>query len=147
MEYQRRASQYLSSFMFGSGYNIDGFNISMNSDAFLSSLKIMVLFMTLPSTKEEWPWHDPDEKHNEQKKPDDSNTFDVRLGNAVTYFMNAVFVLMTTNYTLNPGLYFLGSTGTGGFMAYFPLIQVFLAVLYSTLKVYTSDWFLSYWMI
>lgn len=50
MQYQRRASQYLSSFIFGSGYNIDGFNMSMNMDAFVSSLKIMVLVMSLPIT-------------------------------------------------------------------------------------------------
>jgi len=64
-----------------------------------------------------------------------------KMGNALTYIMNAVFVLMTTNYTLNPNFYFLGSTSTstGDFMAYFPLIQVIICVIYASLKVYTSD--------
>ena len=61
MHYQRRVSQYLTSFIFGSGYNIDGFNMTtMNTDAFMSSLKVIALFMTLPITTKEWPWHDPD---------------------------------------------------------------------------------------
>jgi hypothetical protein len=63
MHYQRRISQYLTSFVFGSGYNIDGFNMStMNTDAFLSSLKVIALFMSLPLTAKEWPWHDPERR-------------------------------------------------------------------------------------
>jgi len=46
-----------------------------------------------------------------------------KIGNALTYLMNAVFVLMTTNYTLNPNFYFLGSTSSSyDFMAYFPIV-------------------------
>jgi hypothetical protein len=64
--YQRKASQFLTSFLFGGvSYNIDGFNMStMNSDAFMASIKIIVLFMTLPITKNEWPWVDPEHKDN-----------------------------------------------------------------------------------
>lgn len=41
--------------------------------------------------------------------------------------MNALFVLMTTNYTLNPSHYFLGDIsssegGTNTFMLYFPVV-------------------------
>ena len=52
------------------------------------------------------------------------------MGNALTYLMNAVFVLMTTNYTLNPSFYFLGAQSTNSdgsnstsyqWMAFFPL--------------------------
>ena len=51
MHYQRRASQFLTSFIFGQSYNIDGFNLTtMNTDAFMSTLKIIFLFMTLPFT-------------------------------------------------------------------------------------------------
>ena len=61
MRLQKRASQYLSSFIFGSGsYNIDGFTESMNMNCLLSSIRIVVLFLTLPMTKDEWPWVDPD---------------------------------------------------------------------------------------
>ena len=33
----------------------------MNMDAFLASIRIIVLFLTLPYTKNEWPWVDPEE--------------------------------------------------------------------------------------
>jgi hypothetical protein len=61
--YQKRASAYLSSFIFGNAYNIDGFTVgTMNSDAFVTSLRILGLFMTLPLTKDEWPWVDNKEE-------------------------------------------------------------------------------------
>jgi hypothetical protein len=116
VDYQRRASQFLTSFLFGGvSYNIDGFNMStMNSDAFMASLKIIILFMTLPLTKNEWPWVDPKNETNSspenggsQKGSEEHES--TKMGNALTYLMNAVFVLMTTNYTLNPSFYFLGS--------------------------------------
>jgi len=140
MHYQRRISQYLTSFVFGSGYNIDGFNIStMNTDAFISSLKVIVLFMSLPLTAKEWPWHDPErrEPQNQAEAPK-LEGFDARIGNALTYLMNAVFVLMTTNYTLNPGMYLIAGDGGMGLMTYFPVVQILLAVVYASLKVYTS---------
>jgi len=52
--------------------------------------------------------------------------------------MNAVFVLMTTNYTLNPGMYLIAGDGGMGLMTYFPVVQILLAVVYASLKVYTS---------
>ena len=69
------------------------------------------------------------------------DTIDARVGNALTYIMNAVFVLMTTNFSLNPeggGLF--GATNANSYLCYFPLFQVFLSVLYASLKVYTSDY-------
>ena len=60
------------------------------------------------------------------------------MGNALTYVMNAVFVLMTTNYTLNPGLYLIGGDQGLGLMTYLPILQIVLAIVYASLKVYTS---------
>ena len=61
--------------------------------------------------------------------------------------MNAVFVLMTTNYTLNPSYYFLGGASSSAYehsagstlLAYFPVVQIVLIIVYSSLKVFTSD--------
>lgn len=63
------------------------------------------------------------------------------MAHAFTYLMNAVFVLMTTNYTLNPGHYFLGGAQTSGstVFAYFPAVQIALITVYASLKVYISD--------
>jgi len=45
------------------------------------------------------------------------------MANSVTYLMNAVFVLMTTNYTLNPTSYFLGGgKEESSIMTYFPIV-------------------------
>ena len=70
--------------------------------------------MTLPLTKNEWPWVDP--KYETNSSPENGGSQkgseeheSTKMGNALTYLMNAVFVLMTTNYTLNPSFYFLGS--------------------------------------
>ena len=46
--------------------------------------------------------------------PAPAEAADSRMAHAFTYLMNAVFVLMTTNYTLNPGHYFLGGSQTTG---------------------------------
>jgi hypothetical protein len=59
MDYQKRASQYLSSFLLGgNSYNIEGFAGSgpLNMDALFASARMMILFLSLPVTKDEWPW-------------------------------------------------------------------------------------------
>ena len=44
-------------------YSIDGFleESLMNSNTFVSALRMLALFFTLPLTKDEWPWVDPTE--------------------------------------------------------------------------------------
>ena len=69
----------------------------------------------------------------------------MRLAHASTYLMNAIFVLMTTNYTINPEFYFLGGGGSssnGGvssLLIYFPVLKIVLGIVYSVLKVWASD--------
>jgi hypothetical protein len=59
MQWQKRISHYISSFVIGSGnYNVDGFFESSFKDSMGSTIKIIVLFLTIPLTKNEWPWAD-----------------------------------------------------------------------------------------
>lgn len=57
--------------------------------------------------------------------------------------MNAAFVLMTTNYTLNPNNYYLWSSSgedkSSSFLLYFPLFQLIIGVLCFVCKVVDSD--------
>ncbi|CDW82963.1 UNKNOWN [Stylonychia lemnae] len=153
--WQKRGSQYLTSFLIGSGgYNIDGFSENiMGSPAFMTTIKIVILFMTLPMTVNEWPWIDQEErKKAEQLKLDsqqpqhilhlEQDEYNSRLAHASTYLMNALLVLMTTNYTLNPQFYFLGRSDQnegGALYVYFPLLQIFIGIIYFIIKILQSD--------
>lgn len=109
-------------------------------NVFLSTLRMIVLFLALPFTRKEWPWVDPDEAEPQEKSPSkqqEENDFQVRLANSTSFFMQGVFVLMTTNYTLNPSFYYLGAQTSGPF-TYFPIFQIALATIYACLKIYTS---------
>jgi hypothetical protein len=63
------------------------------------------------------------------------------MAHAATYLMNAVFVLMTTNYTMNPARYYFQSNNNSepNWLIYFPIFQVVLGGVYAGLKIYTSD--------
>lgn len=122
----------------------------MNNETIFASLKMIVLFLSLPATKMEWPWVNPEEEHQEAKTqiknevPSLPNTQDAYnqtgMAHAATYLMNAVFVLMTTNYTMNPaGYYFQSNSNRANWLVYFPIFQVVLGGVYGGLKIYTSD--------
>ena len=104
--------------------------------------------MTLPFTKKEWPWEENDMKDvvdviDHKQKPKEEDYDSSRLAHASTYIMNALFVLMTTNYTLNPNNYYMSFTGDedkiSSFLLYFPLVQIMIGSIYFGLKIYTSD--------
>eukprot|EP00347_Sterkiella_histriomuscorum_P021060 403335416 len=163
MQWQKRGSQYLTSFILGNGgYNIDGFSESMlNATGFITTFKIVVLFMTLPMTYQEWPWIEKGNQNDQQNQQNQVNLqnsaqpqqqqqrsiqeaeeYNARLAHASTYLMNALFVLMTTNYTVNPQLYYLGDGATdknSSFMIYFPLAQIVIGILYTVEKVMSSS--------
>eukprot|EP00347_Sterkiella_histriomuscorum_P011853 403370857 len=163
MQWQKRGSQYLTSFILGNGgYNIDGFSESMlNATGFITTFKIVVLFMTLPMTYQEWPWVEKGNQNDQQNQQNQVNLqnnaqpqqqqqrsiqeaeeYNARLAHASTYLMNALFVLMTTNYTVNPQLYYLGDGATdknSSFMIYFPLFQIVIGILYTVEKVMSSS--------
>lgn len=71
MHWQKRISHYLSSFIISQNYNIDGFFESSYQDTITSTLKIIVMFMTIPMTKNEWVWADNSSSWDDKNKKKD----------------------------------------------------------------------------
>ena len=134
---QKRISAYISSFIFGSTYNVDGFLEQNFNESMFSTVQVMLIFLSLPLTYTEFPFmKQKDEKENKKKSGKKMS----RLAYASTYLMNAVFVLMTTNYTLNPGSYYLWGIDEKNklksILLYFPLAQLLVGIIYFVIKIY-----------
>ena len=140
---QKRVSQYLSSFiMSGSNsYSITGFFEFNKNENLIALVLGLVMLMSLPLTKNEW-FADGSSNEEENKEKNENPyqfiQWEERKCQAYYYALNAILVLMTTNYALK-SLNYSNYTEEHDLSMIASGIQLIVGIYYFIYKVNVSE--------
>jgi len=132
-EIQKRVSQYIFSFLFGTAYNIEGFFEEITHDKIFSITLGLIAMISLTLTAGEWPWVETEEKKDEGT-PNEEVKKNKGFEDAKYYLYTAGFVLMTTKFTLNSMDYTSDRGGVAAIDKWLPAIQLIFGTVYFALK-------------